>query len=490
MKADENLIMDREYHEPEVGKESKQFLTLGWSDYVWPFLFLISMSMIGLAFPLGFLLVPLILISRFRNNRYDFLIMLTIFLGGFGFTAEGSYPIKTWDIAFILSVILIVIHRNRGIVKKSVIAWFLYCLTIFVISTFSEERLDIQFRLMRYAFAFSWFIVPIVCFVNRKFEIKEFFSALMPYLIIICIFYILDGFVVCGFIFLPRTPLWGEIPDSYFFSPIVFGFPEFVRKYPQGLILIALAIYPLSKYYKLRLWQWLVFFGACAACQTFTVISGFVVGLIICVVKPKTIMKFIIGIPVAFGLLYTIDGFLPVRHNDTYDESFLRVKSSIDQFIELSEMQDDVDLADFGSGRMGQALPKLELVYMLDKQWTGLGFLHPQLTTNPKYIIDNEYYVDTSKSEEVATQLIEVEVLQVFVTTGWLGLIAYFVFFTVTFVLIRNFKYSRYYLSLLVMSFWFGIGAYGGLTVVNGLMIVSLAYGVVILAQKTIDDEK
>lgn len=470
-------------------KIKREPLNLTWSDYRWPLLFLLSMSMVGLFFPLGYLLVPLFLIGRFRNNRYDFLIMLTIVLGGFGFTTEASYPVKTWDIAFVLSIILMIVHRNRGIVKKSVITWFGYCLSIFLISTVSEESLSVQFRLMRYTFLFSCFIIPIACFAAQEFDMRKFFAALMPYLIIICIFYIIDGLIICGFIFLPRTPLWGEIPDSYFFSPVVFGFPNFVRKYPQALILIALAVYPIAKIYKLKWWHWAFFMGACVACQTFTVISGFVVGYLVCTIKFRTAIKYVIAVPILFTGIYLIDSLLPVAHKDSGDESFLRIKSSIDQILELAEVQDDVDLADFGSGRMAQAIPKIELVSELDRELTGLGFLHPTLTTNPKYIIDNEYYLDSSKSEEVATKLIEIELLQVYVTTGWLGLLSYFIFYPLTYIYVRRYVYGRYYLSVLVMSFWFGMGAYGGLTVCEGLLIVSLAYGTTLLAERTIRHE-
>lgn len=471
-------------------KSQRQVLQLNWSDYKWPLLFLLSMSMMGLVFPLGYLLAPLILINRFRSNRYDFLIMLTIFLAGCGFTAEGSFPVKTFDIALVLAFFMILFYRKRGIVKKTTIAWMLYCICIFFIATFSEETLSIQFRLMRYTFAFGCFIIPVVVFASEDFDIREFFRSLMPYMVIICLFYIIDGFIVCGFIFLPRTPVGGMIPESYFFSPLIYGFPHFVRKYPQALILLALAIYPLAKYYRLKLWHWVLFLGACAACQTFTVISGFFVGAIVASSKVKHMWRYAVGMVAVFAAVYYIDGFLPEKVKDFQSESFLRVKSSIDQILALSEIEDDVDLAEFGSGRMAQALPKIELVSSLGRQWTGLGFLHPTLTTDTKYIIDNEYYHDIERSEEGAGTRIETEVLNVYVTTGWIGLLVYFAFYIYTFMMVRKFAYARYYISVLVMAFWFGMGAYGGLTAVDGLIIVSLAYGATVLAQRTLDKKE
>ncbi len=459
----------------------RERLNLSWSEYKWPLSFLLSMSMMGLWFPLGFILVPFILINRFRNNRYDFVIMLTVFLCGAGFIAEGTLPVKTGDIAFALAIILALVHRNRGIVSKTIKAWLCYCIAIFAIAMFSEEVMSIQIRTMRYLFMFIGFIIPITCFAGKEFDMRQFFRHLLPYVIIIWLFYILDGFVVCGFIFLPRTPLEGSIPESTFYQPWAWGFPNFIRKYPQGLIFTVLAIFPLCKYYKLKISHWLLFLGACAACQTFTVISGLAIGPIVCLANRRTIIKYAIAIPVIFVSLYYIDGMLPQAKKEGRPETALRIKSSIDQILALQDVEDDVDLADLGSGRLGQAIPKIELVNSLGRQMTGLGFLHPTLTTNPKYIIDNEYYLDSEKSEEGATKLIETEVLQVYVTSGWFGLIVYFIFFPYTYYIVRNKRYSRYYLSVLMMTFWLGMGAYGGWTAVDGQLILSLAFGVTIL---------
>ena len=57
-------------------------------------------------------------------------------------------------------------------------------------------------------------------------------------------------------------------------------------------------------------------------------------------------------------------------------------------------------------------------------------------------------------------------------------------------MMVRKFAYARYYISVLVMAFWFGMGAYGGLTAVDGLIIVSLAYGATVLAQRTLDKKE
>lgn len=466
---------------------TRQKLDLGWSDFKWPLMFMLSMSMMGLTFPLGYLFVPLILINRFRNDRYDFVIMLMIFLGGYGLLAPDSLGIKLEDISFFISVALLIFYRKRGIVRKTFFLLIAYCSTIFILSLFSDETLVIQIRLMRYYFLFSCFIIPIACFSNHEFDIMVFFRKLMPFILLLCIFYAVDGFILCGHILMPRTPTW-EPYLSYFYSPIIYWFPHFVRKYPHGLILLALAIYPIAKFYKLPLWQWVVILAACASTQTFTVISGFIVGAVVCVSNGKRVILYIVGALGFLTALYFIDGMLPTKVKDGYDESFFRVKSSIDQFFDLAEAVDDEDVSEFASGRMAQAMPKMELVSNYNKELTGLGFLHPQLTTNTKYIIDNEYYIGVDYTLEVATG-IETEVLQVYVTIGILGLLAYLIFFSATYLIIRKYKYSRYYLSVLVMVFWFGMGAYGGLTVGSGLVMVSFTFAIVVMQQKSIERE-
>lgn len=163
--------------------------------------------------------------------------------------------------------------------------------------------------------------------------------------------------------------------------------------------------------------------------------------------------------------------------------SFFRIKSSIEQIQAVREAQDDEDIAEFGSGRIAEALPKLEMVNHYNRNWTGLGFIHPQLTTNTKYIINNEYYKDQSENEEAATG-IEIEFLQVYITVGYLGLIAYFLFFGSTYAMIRKYRYSRYYLSVLIIVFWFSLGGFTGFTMSHGQIILGLAFAATLLAQR------
>ena len=465
---------------PEVRPE-RRYLDLSWSNMRWPLFFLLSMSLTGLQFPLGYLFVAIILINRFREDKYDFIIMLTLFFGGYGLTGQDTFgPLKMPDVALGISLIALFVYRKTDIVRKACIGWALYLAGILIIASFSEESMSIQLRTIRNYLTFIYFLVPLVMFSREEFDFNKFTAKLFPFALILCAFYIIDGFILNGFVFLPRTSLAGAEAESTFYKPILYSFGgPFVRKYPPGLYMMLLCVYPLAKTYKLRWWQWLLFIGALAACRTFTVILGFVIGYFVCVLTWRTILKYALIAIVAFGALYYVDELISTSNMDAH-ESTLRIKSSIDQIIELGEVQDDVDLADFGSGRFGQMLPKLEMVREYDRQLTGLGFLHAEFTTNTKYILINEYYINTEKSEETAVG-VEIEPVQVYINMGYLGLALYFTYFIAMYVLVRRKRYSLYFLSVLVMSFFDGLGAYGGLTFPVGLLLCGLCFAVVIM---------
>lgn len=460
-----------------VEKIKPQKLILGWADLKWPLLFLLSMSLMGLMFPLGYILVPAILINRFRNDKYDFLIMLTVFFGGFGLVDEHTLPVKTSDLAIILSVIGLVIYRKKHLVRQTTIALCVYTLILLYLATFSEESMMIQIRMLRNYLFFVYFIVPIMLFSGYRFDMLEFFRKLAPYVFILCAFYIIDGFIINGWILLPTTKIWGDL-QSTFFSPVVSGFGSFPRKYPPGLFLFILFAYPMARCFKLSVWQWLLIIGAFCACRTFTVITGVFATYILCLPNARRIAKYVVVFAVGIVAVYFIDDSLPRDKNNA--ESPLRIASSVDQLIDLREIEDDVDLAELGSGRMAQVLPKLELVNSLGKQMTGLGFLHPELTTNQKYIIENEFYIDQSEAEEVATG-VEIMPVQIYVTIGWVGIAIFCLFFFYTFWIIRKLKYSFFYLSALFASFWFSLGGFAPLNNYDGLILCATAYSAVIL---------
>ena len=83
----------------------------------------------------------------------------------------------------------------------------------------------------------------------------------------------------------------------------------------------------------------------------------------------------------------------------------------------------------------------------LTKEWTGFGFLDRFRTTNQKYIIENELYIDVSNSEEVAVG-VEVIVFEIILTIGYIGLIIHILFYVYLWWIIRKFKFSGYFLSV------------------------------------------
>lgn len=452
-------------------------LTFAWADYKWPLMFLLSMSLMGLKFPLGYIFVPLIIINRFRTDRYDFLIMLIIFFGGYGLIGENTMPVKPWDIGFVVSIIAALLYRKNALIKKTLLLICMYAFCLFVIATFSDESMMVQLRTIRNYMCFIYFIIPIVVFAGQKFEIDIFFRHIIVYSVILCGFYIVDCFLINGHVLLPCTFIWSGA-ESVFYSPIIYNFGSFPRKYPPGLFIAVLAVFPLARCYKLAYWQLILIALAMGATRTFTIITGFIVEYFWSLSKLKQLLKYVFIILVLGVGIYVVDSLLPLKE-DT-EESALRVYSSVKQILDLREAVDDEDIAELGSGRLGQALPKLELVSEYGKTAVGLGFLHSELTTDPRYIIDNPYYTDVEKSEEVATG-IEVEPLQVYISSGYVGLVIHVLFFVLTYLFIHKFRYSLYYFIVLFTLFWFGLGGFAQLNAHDGLFLCGLAYGIVLL---------
>ena len=289
--------------------------------------------------------------------------------------------------------------------------------------------------------------------------------------------------MVSGNIFMPCTKIWNNY-ISTFWAPMLYPRGSFPRIYPQALYWLGPIIIPVARYYKLRWWQWVLILGALAICRTFTFITGVIVTYVLFQPSAKKAFWMIfIGIA-AFVSLYFIDGELPRPHKEK-TETFFRIKSSVDQLFDLAEAQDDVDVADAGSGRLAQAMPKLELLYKLDKEWTGFGFLNADGTTVKKYVIENTYYHNQSESIEVATD-IEITVLQVLITIGYIGLAIHILFFVYLYIIIRKLKYSVFFLSLLAFFAWLGIGGFEGWITIRSMCILGLGFSAVILANRDV----
>lgn len=459
--------------------DDRRPLDLKWEEWKWPLLFMLCMSALGLKFPLAYLLIPAILINRFRNDRHDFIIMLTILFGEYALTDNETFGFSAYYIAFLLSLVGLFIYRKNGITKRIVGAWCVYVGGIFVFAMMSEERLYIQLGpIIRYL-SIIYFIVPMMVFSGRKFDIQVFFRRLMPYCLLMCMWYVLDGFIVNGWLFVPNTLISNDF-KSRFYLPIIYSFGSFPRKYPPGLYLLVLAIYPIAKYYKLNLWQWLLVFGAMCACRTFTIISGFIVTYTFLRMERRNFLKYVAAGVGIFTILYFIDGLLP--HN-AEGHSTMRIESSINQMLILKNMDDEEELAKLGTGRMAQVLPKMELLYELDREWIGFGFLHEELTTNPKYIIENPFYIEGTIKEEVATA-VEVAPIQHILYMGYLGLFLVILFYGYLCMTVRDVTEHRYFYSAVFCFIWFGISGFSGLVSYPSLLLIGLSLAVILLDQK------
>lgn len=458
----------------------KQPLRYTWSQYAWPLTAMLSLSMCGLHFPLGYILLLVVLVNRFKRNRYDFLIVSMLLVGNFGLIGEDTFfGLKMYDVALALSLVGLMVYKLRGPSRKAAVAWGLYVAGLLLLARFSDETMGVQFRIIRAWMPFIAFVLWLMLFSGRQFDMQAFFRRLGLFTFVMCCFYIMDGYVIGGHIMLPRTFTWGGVPST-FYNPALDGFLSFPRKYPTGLFLLLVFIYPMARYYKLSALQWMVIVGALFTSRTFTIITALAVTYVVSMPDFKRAARWLLVVPLMFVAAYFVDSMLPpLREN----QSALRVKSSMDQIINLSVAEDDEDMAEAGSGRIGQAIPKLELLNSYNKEWTGLGFLHPQLTTNTKYIIDNEYYVDAEKSEEVATG-IEVHLLQVYLNIGILGLLLHLGFYFYTWWLVRGMQYSRFYLSTLVALLMAGMGGFAGLHDFAGITIAATVFGTVLLANR------
>ncbi len=465
----------------------KELLQLTRAEWGWALAFMLSMSMIGLKFPIGYITALLLMAARYRSNRYDFLMMFTIFMGGYGVATFTSLGIGSQNITLFVGVIGYLCLKKYPLLNKSMWLWGLYALALLYIAHFSIVSMSIQFaRITRYL-SIIFFIFPLLFFSGREFDINKFWRAVMPYVIIMGIFYIIDCFIFSGNVLVPCTYL-SNFRQSTFDHLIWRPFSMSpARKYPVGIYLFTLAVIPLIRLYKLRPWQWAAIIGGMISTFTFTVISGLVVGYMFLRGNVRQTLKWgLIGL-VFFPLLYVADGFLPTR--DAGDiggtQSFLRIKSSVDQIISAFSVQDEEDLAKLGTSRMGQAIPKIELLYDENKQWTGFGFLDMIENTPSKYIIYNDLYFDEYSEDnwEVANN-IEITVLEVFTTIGWIGLAVHIAFFVGLYLLVRKKRNSIYFLSVMVLFAWFGIGGFEGLVRIMSLYLVGLTYGIVLLTNR------
>lgn len=478
-------------------KHAKELLSFSFSDILWPLAFMLSLSMIGLKFPLGYLLAPVILVNRFMKDRYDFLIMTTIFLGGYNLFSGDDIHFQLYNLTAIVSFIAFVSVKRDALLRKITIGIFAYAACLVALCLISEESLRSQIHGLRDYLLICYLFFPIMAFSGKDFDIRELFRRLILYTLIFCWFDVIDSLVLGGFILLPED-MAGWYGESTFLHPIIspiHGF--FIRKFTLSLALMSLCLFPVVKYYKLGRWMWIAVAGAILVCKGFSLVLGVLVVYFLLQGSYKRMMQFGIAAVLLLVTGYFVDGAIskgysvPISGDDMGDTEFvsfgqsrLRIKSQIDQIIE--GLSGDVDLetaAALGSGRGAQIIPKVELLYDLGRQWTGFGFLSRENTTNRKYIIENDLYMGITGEEEVATGVESVPV-QIFLSIGYIGLIIHVAFFVWLWWLIRRYKYVNYYLSCAGFFLIVGITGFGGWITYYSLTLIGISYAAAIMAQR------
>ena len=465
-----------------TNKEGTPLLTVERSEWWRTIGFFLLMALAGLEFYPALLLIVIWLAQRFRTDRYSFLVEFTIFLGGYGFISANMLPFKMADVALICGLVGALIYRKNAAVKRISQASLLYIALVIGIALTSDESMRTQFIVMRNYFYFLYFFVPLIVFADRTLDWQEFIHTVMVHVVVICGFYAFDTYVINGFVLVPSC---GRVIDSFgvehhssihglWWAPLSMNWP---RHYPNGLYWLGMCILSIThRQITFSRKQWIVVALGLLSTRTFSLLASMLVCYAVFRSNAKQILRYAIVSVVALVTLYGVDHMVG---------GYMRVASTIDQFTSLSTAQDAEDLAEFGSGRMAQIIPKWELLTDLHRRTLGFGFLHPELTTNPKYQIKNDLYTDIAHSEEVSTA-VEVSQIQTILDIGFLGLLIQTAFYVSICYIIRRMHHARVYACVLTAVSILGVGGFAGLNQREGLLLVGLALGVVLAYNKNL----
>ena len=452
-------------------KEILQFLP---QEVFSAFIFLITLSLLGLEFPVAYLLLPVVLFSSFIRNRYDFLIQFTILCGSYGFFNEDTtFPFKWMDIALVLSVITIVIYRRDKTLNKLLIFTIGYFGALFCLALLSSESILIQLRRMREYWGIIYFMFPLLIFAKEEFDIKIFYRKILTYAYILGIFYIIDSFIFGGNILVPNTFTYSGYYSTYYKFYCYPG--SFPRKYPHGIFIWALCIFPLLRIYSLQIKHIVVFILTLLACRTFSIIGGLLLTTIFFMGSAVKTLKYI-----GIGILLFIAGF----YVDKAIGGSLRIQQLVEQFEVFKNPDDPELLIKFGTGRMAQIIPKIDHMLYMGKQYVGFGFLHDELSKGHEFMITNEFYSDVTQSEESVAR-VEMTQIQTLLDVGLIGLlIQTFYFLAIYFWILRPIPYSQSYLIVFICISLFGVGGFTGVTTHYGLLLLGITTGTILLSYK------
>lgn len=468
--------MITDLYTPTVRRDDseKEILQLFPQELFSAFIFLIILAFIGLEFPVAYLLLPVVLFSSFLRNRYDFLIQFTILCGSYGFYYDDTaFPFKWMDIALALSVIAIVVYRRDKTLNKLLLFTGGYFAILFGLALLSSESLLIQIRRMREYWGIIYFMFPLLIFAREEFDIKIFYRKVLTYIYIICIFYIIDCFIFGGNVLVPNTFTYSGYYSTYYKFYCYPG--TFPRKYPHGIFILALCIFPILKFYSLRLKHIIVFILTLLACRTFSIIGGLLLTSIFFIGNIKKTLKYI-----GIGILVFIIGF----YIDGKVGGSLRIQQLTEQLEVLKNPDDPELLIKFGTGRMAQIIPKIDHMLYTGKQWVGFGFLHDKLSKGQEFMITNNFYTDETQREESVAR-VEMSQAQTILDVGIIGfLIQTFYYLAIYFWILRPMPYSQSYLVVFICISLFGVGGFTGVTSHQGLLLLGVATGAILLCHK------
>ena len=438
--------------------------------------FCFLMSLVGLRLYPLILILLMFFIWIWRKDRYYFTIEIMLLIGSFGLMPFNVLPLRIADVCVPLGLLMILIYRKTKPLKLITLAMLAYFAAIILIASTSLESMSVQFFRMRNYLTIAVFFIPLLIFANHRFEWPNFIEALTTHALVLCAFYVIDTFIFGGFVLLPGA-VGGGITSSIF--ELFIGHPM-IRHYPPGLYLL-IPLIPALNYGNLRLsWaQWLLIFLALYASRT----NSLLFALIVCWVAFRPRVRQIAVYSLGAALLLFAGYFI-----DKSTGGNLRLAENIDQFSALEAAQDDEDLAEFGTGRMAQILPKWELLTDMHRLHLGFGFLHPEKSTNPKFQIRNDYYTDVTQAEEVATE-VEVTQVQTILDIGFIGLIIQMLFYVGVYFIIRPMAHSRYYLCTLTGISVLGIGGFAGLNNIHGLTLLAFILGGILCSNKPLNNQ-
>ncbi|MDE7120349.1 MAG: hypothetical protein K2O10_07045, partial [Muribaculaceae bacterium] len=419
-----------------------------WAAARVPLMFRRALSLVGLTFYPAILLILAFIAYSWRKGRlYDTVMMIALSYGGYNFYSMP--PFSRMVFLFGIALIALLILRKSQMVRRTFVVMGFYAAALFIVAWHSIEPLSHQLPILSKYLNFLFFVIPLLIFSGKPFDFDKLWQSVFVFCMLICVFYILDYFVFCGFVMMPFCT---DNVNTFYdpdWAPLTFYFR---RHRPPGLYFLVLIIYPLARGWKMPWWSWVLILLSLAATQTFTVLTGFIVAFVISQGTVGKYLKYVVAGVMFFAAIYAADVMITNgQYVDTPEgpQSKLRVESSVMQIVGINNIQDEEDLARLGTGRMAQTIPKVALIKELGMQGMGFGFLHPQLTTNPIFIVYNPFYTDISRNQELASE-VEITPVQVYLHMGWFGLVVQGLWLVSLWLVVRRQPMAKYFLVVLI----------------------------------------